>query len=1140
MLPTLVSLFALAAQDVDVLVLADAETPRAERIAEWAGGHARAVELVQRECAPPEDGYVTLVDWPGDGGPPPLGWRGLTIFERAQLTGDGVVFLGRAGARLAGEWGLFGGRAEPTKLEELVVGGATVRVSDAPVEAWATEEVWIDSPATEVLARSADGRAVVWRQSRHVRFGLAAGPDELTPAGRALLADALRLAAKHGREWGSQVARGSLDEPLREPPFALAETVDELASADVAVRARAREALGRYVSDGPGRWASHAEWSGWLASSAKRARWSPGGARFVVDPKRRARRAAASRAVSAELLELELDALVELAVTGDDAPALEARRALLERGDGAVGALAAVVAGEDAHRTERACVALAPFGERGAGAVEALVGALSHEGYVVRIRARQALSRVGMPALDALAGAAGDDALGAEARAGALEAIEHLRDPGAAVPARLLILRERLSPPLFGPWLAALARTSGGHPAAVESARLALGSGDTAQVNAALDLFGRYGAPLEPNGVREELVALLDTRPAGVELEAVVDALADCDVGLESLLERTLDTEPLQRDAAAAVLVRAGRAARPALSRWLTGERTDRRLAALEVVAAGAHPRLDAELLACLESADVRVRHLATVACARQEGAAREGLVRALGDPEPAIRRAAAYGLADPYVDPRPAADALLACLADDDEDVRVFAAMALSAAGEDAELAARLPAGDASPRVSTWLEWARFRLAPPLAWRIEAAARMDLERETERLPVDYVAELGDRDGRRRHRAARELARNGWRPFHDRLVADPEDTRAEEVLRRIDHELAAWTAEMVLLMDDEFGPGPGTNGLAALGRGALPALFEFYLEPYRFPIGPPTYEEMFVAVERIGRPALPVVVAGLWHWRDHGRADAARVIATWGERADAAWPAWRASWQMEEHAWLRGDARADGMARLAAVRAGGARSLDGFVRMLAGGTRWERGMASRALAEIPELAVTRADELVAALGSGYGAAPVVWLAARLRGRVGPDALPDELVAAVERALPELARADGVDALLAASELELRLVAVDLLRDRARAGAEEPLARLVELAADRSGHPALAEHAAWALARLGAAGAAALCEIVLGSAGRMDEPTALLAARALGWTGRESLAAIERARLRAEGRVERALGRAVELVRRRAN
>ena len=90
-------------------------------------------------------------------------------------------------------------------------------------------------------------------------------------------------------------------------------------------------------------------------------------------------------------------------------------------------------------------------------------------------------------------------------------------------------------------------------------------------------------------------------------------------------------------------------------------------------------------------------------------------------------------------------------------------------------------------------------------------------------------------------------------------------------------------------MDDEWGPGPATLQLASLGAAAVPELEDEFTYP-RFPIGPVTYEELFLAAQRVGPDAWPIALGGFHHWRDHGLQNASVLFDDLGERAELVAP----------------------------------------------------------------------------------------------------------------------------------------------------------------------------------------------------------------------------------------------------------
>ncbi|QDU68488.1 hypothetical protein [Engelhardtia mirabilis] len=149
------------------------------------------------------------------------------------------------------------------------------------------------------------------------------------------------------------------------------------------------------------------------------------------------------------------------------------------------------------------------------------------------------------------------------------------------------------------------------------------------------------------------------------------------------------------------------------------------------------------------------------------------------------------------------------------------------------------------------------------------------------------TASLDASEAADRWAAARDLAASRGRELLDAMETDPE---ASELVLRIEYELEQWIDDLCERMDDEFGEGPATRRLAELGRTALPELEHEFTRPYRFPIGPPSYDELFIAVEKIGPDAWPIAVSAFWHWREHGLWNARGLFAKLGDNTDLVAP----------------------------------------------------------------------------------------------------------------------------------------------------------------------------------------------------------------------------------------------------------
>ena len=944
---------------------------------------------------------------------------------------------------------------------------------------------------------------------------------------------------------------------------------------DAGERARARDLLERYAPEGPGRWASAARWREWHAGVRGRLFYSGSvGYRWAVDRGRRPPAPAApgrqGGAGAVEPVPGTPGELLRLALEAEVGPGPALLAALVaRRGETLPLLLQAVRGGGEA--AVRAAAAIGAMGEAvgpAAAEIEELVaggGPALPEGAALRLLG--ALGNLGADGALGLSRLALREDLPAAARRRAVAELGGL-GPAAGgsldVLARLVECGDRelertaaealgqLAPRLrdLGPALPPLAR-------ALEREDPGL----RAYALAALARVGPAGAGAAPALAR---LLLAERRPAPAEegLEAVVDALAGLGRGaLPELAELAVDpgrgpVRAQARELARFALAQIEDAAVDGLLHdWLQSPRTAERLAALDVMALREHAvRHLAAAEGLLADPDPAVRQRAAFALGRLRRV--DALAGALAHGDVHVRRAAAHTLGSPYLPGLDAArPALVQAAADPDELVRAYAVFALrradpAAADEARAAAARLAADPGeSERVRRLAGFTAAALDRGPGWRVRAvrgalgAAPLEAGRRDALL-----ARLEDARAETRHAAARELARAGLDALQAGAAGELE--RAERT-GRVEHELREWIDHLVVVMDDEWGGGPATTMLGRLGPAALPELEHDFLRPYRFPIGPPTYMELFEALAAHGEGALPVYLAGLFHWRSHGGEDAAAAIASLGDAGLVAAPFLLEAaahheldhgWQelrdpdfarMQRYVWPRlGPAAIPDLAealrhrhssvRRAAVRALGYLGAEGaeeLVAALRGGLDLDPAELGLALAEAAALDPAAAGPLAAAaeLLDAEDTVPLVRELVRPRG---PDSAGASLAAAMGSSSRRVRGVAYAAAPLLAAAGEAAAAAV--LRELERA-LREPRLEWDEAAA-----------VAAALARLGGPGLDVLVAVAIlpeePLEGRLRDRRARRAEEALRAAGEAGLAAARAAAGRATGEERRALQR----------
>jgi HEAT repeat protein len=270
---------------------------------------------------------------------------------------------------------------------------------------------------------------------------------------------------------------------------------------------------------------------------------------------------------------------------------------------------------------------------------------------------------------------------------------------------------------------------------------------------------------------------------------------------------------------------------------------------------------------------------------------------------------------------------ALAAALRDESEEVRTYAAMALyklgPIAGPVVLKALEEVLEDSSPVFSYWARRAHERVSsgPWNSLRLLGKAlgvtesRVKLTEEELNSRVDRLRNAPewkltyDEHGEcswpgvpdQRWDAALSLLLRTL-PILLKDEAGPDTAAAEkarEILKMLDRELSVRIKNLIRIMDDEMGRGPATSALARLGSAALSALEHDFLRCPRFPIGPPTYEELLWVLDQNGTEALPILVMGLEHWWPDGRYLSTSRIQRFGKEALPAVPALISAWRYD-------------------------------------------------------------------------------------------------------------------------------------------------------------------------------------------------------------------------------------------------
>lgn len=251
-------------------------------------------------------------------------------------------------------------------------------------------------------------------------------------------------------------------------------------------------------------------------------------------------------------------------------------------------------------------------------------------------------------------------------------------------------------------------------------------------------------------------------------------------------------------------------------------------------------------------------------------------LAEALAHASPWVRRGAAFELGSPYRDARAAETALVRALDDSDPWVRHLAAWALReprGVGEDAA-ARRLReiAGGAGVLADIARDSLQRRSPDP------ASLIRELRGVRPRQVLDTGLSLESASPGSRWNAARNLALSDeGGAVLDGLLDDDAGVRraADERIRRINHELRSWLDDLCAVLDEEMWGGPATDEFSGLGPVGIAHLEHGLMRPYRFPIGPDSYTELVMCLGRIGGPAWPVLAASHWHWLGQGLTDTA-------------------------------------------------------------------------------------------------------------------------------------------------------------------------------------------------------------------------------------------------------------------------
>ncbi|MBI1379579.1 MAG: hypothetical protein GC161_00655 [Planctomycetaceae bacterium] len=251
-------------------------------------------------------------------------------------------------------------------------------------------------------------------------------------------------------------------------------------------------------------------------------------------------------------------------------------------------------------------------------------------------------------------------------------------------------------------------------------------------------------------------------------------------------------------------------------------------------------------------------------------------LAEALGHDSPWVRRGAAFELGSPYRDVRAAEAALVRGLDDPDPWVQKLAAWALReprGVGEDAATARLRELASGDGVLANVARDALRRRNPDPAWLIR-----ELRGVRPHQGLDTGLSLASATPRSRWNAARNLALSEeGAALLDRLLDDDAAVKsaADERIRRIDHELRSWLADRCAVLDEEIWGGPASDELSGLGPVGIAHLEHELMRPYRFPIGLAIYMELVLCLGRIGAPAWPVLAASHWHWIGQGLTDTA-------------------------------------------------------------------------------------------------------------------------------------------------------------------------------------------------------------------------------------------------------------------------
>jgi HEAT repeat protein len=384
----------------------------------------------------------------------------------------------------------------------------------------------------------------------------------------------------------------------------------------------------------------------------------------------------------------------------------------------------------------------------------------------------------------------------------------------------------------------------------------------------------------------------------------------------------------------------------------------DRRLAALRAARGFVehHARVAPALAGLVADADAEVRRAAAWSLAGLAPSSLPALFRALASEDPQVRVLAAEGIEKSFypcftdrtrmdwagfstwhglppemglreesnaIVRRDGVPFLARALEDPEEDVRIFAAVALCKLGPDAAAgrqALEAASRDAAPAVRFWaahaLErcdpdpWRQLKLLQRVLTAGQQAAPQPGEEEVARLAreLDLAAEWSPGEGERvwsdapdaRFEAVRTLAARALDGLLAQAAASDaaRASSARGVLAAMQRELDARIEKLVLILDEEMGDGgPAARALVALGPVAMPALeFELLRFP-RFPMGTPTYAELAWVLVQIGEPAVPALALGLEHWREEGRVYSAQSLLQLGPRAEPALPCIVSAWR---------------------------------------------------------------------------------------------------------------------------------------------------------------------------------------------------------------------------------------------------